>query len=254
MADITTGNEAKTDVNAPGILSASAAEKEWTVESVLSSLPEPRPESKSTSPIPFFHLLHRLKSTKREGWRRFGISNGESISDHMYRMSIITMLAPPSLTARLNVPKCTKMALIHDMAEALVGDITPVDKVAKTEKSRREAAAMQYISQDLLGSVAGGIAGKGFQEIWEEYEASETFDSKFVHDVDKVELLLQMMEYERAHKGKIDLSEFIWVADKIVLPEVQNWCQELVKERNEFWKEIGIEPRVVKVLEKASST
>jgi 5'-deoxynucleotidase YfbR-like HD superfamily hydrolase len=37
-------------------------------------------------------LGHVLKTTKREGWRRFGI-NGESISDHMYRMSIMTMMA-----------------------------------------------------------------------------------------------------------------------------------------------------------------
>ena len=108
---------------------------------VLATLPHPLEECAS-SPVPFFHLLERLKTTKREGWRRFNIFHGESISDHMYRMSIMTMLAPPSLAAKINIPHCTKMALVHDMAESLVGDITPVDtQVSKSEKARRERCA-----------------------------------------------------------------------------------------------------------------
>jgi 5'-deoxynucleotidase YfbR-like HD superfamily hydrolase len=47
----------------------------------------------------------------------------------MYRMGIITMLCPPELGIDRN--RCVKMALIHDMAEALVGDITPPDNIAK---------------------------------------------------------------------------------------------------------------------------
>lgn len=47
----------------------------------------------------------------------------------MYRMSIITMLCPPE--ENIDKDRCVKLALIHDMAEALVGDITPPDKVPK---------------------------------------------------------------------------------------------------------------------------
>lgn len=184
-------------------------------------------------------MLERLKTTKREGWRRFGIVHGESISDHMYRMSILTMLAPTSLSSRINVPHCTKMALIHDMAESLVGDITPVDGVAKPEKSRREAETMDYLCSGLLGNVYGGLNGQEIRKIWQEYEDSETLESKYVHDIDKMELLLQMMEYERSHEGRIDLGEFSWVAQRIELPEVKMWCDDLLKEREEFWASLG---------------
>ncbi|KAI9795031.1 MAG: hypothetical protein M1816_000051 [Peltula sp. TS41687] len=211
----------------------------WSVESVLSTLPTPTPQSHSTSPVPFFHLLERLKTTKREGWRRFGIHDGESISDHMYRMSILTMLAPPSLSCRLNVAHCTKMALVHDMAESLVGDITPVDGVRKEEKSRREALTVDYLARTLLGNVAGGDQGRQLKKIWEEYEANETLEAKFVHDVDKMELVLQMMEYERARGGEVDLGEFSWVAERIVLPEVKRWCEEVLQERAAFWGSLG---------------
>ncbi|OGE53692.1 hypothetical protein PENARI_c007G06588 [Penicillium arizonense] len=201
----------------------------WTPQSVLSTLPHP-PEENSTSPVPFFHLVERLKTTKREGWRRFGI-NGESISDHMYRMSIMTMLAPPSLSAKLDIPRCTKMALIHDMAEALVGDITPVDyHITKAEKARREASVMEYITTTLLGKVPGGtLSGQDIKSVFEEYEEDQTLEAHFVHDIDKMELLLQMVEYERSNE--VDLTEFTHVASRIRLPEIQAWAAEVIQER-----------------------
>lgn len=206
-------------------------------------MPE-KPIPNSSSPVPFFHILERLKTTKREGWRRFGISHGESISDHMYRMAIITLLCPPALASRLDLAKCTRMALVHDMAEALVGDITPVDGVAKAEKSRREATTMDYLTDTLLSKVGGGTAGQSIRDVWQEYEDSETLESHFVHDVDKMELLLQMVEYERVHNVKVD---FHYVAKKIELPEVKAWAEEVLEERRVFWEGEGVkDPNAVK--------
>lgn len=151
------------------------------------------------------------------------------------------MLAPASLSDRLDIPHCTKMALVHDMAELLVGDITPVDKVPKAEKRRREADTMAFLcgAEGLLGKWGQGVQGKGIQAIFEEYEEGKTLESVFVHDVDKMELLLQMVEYEKREGGKFDLGEFSWVAQNVVLKEMKDWCQEILKERSEFWKGLG---------------
>lgn len=153
----------------------------------------------------------------------------------MYRMSMISMFAPPSLAPRLDLSKCMKMCLIHDMAELLVGDITPVDGVPKPEKSRREAETMDFLTTNLLRNVAGGATGAAMRAIWQEYEDSETLDSHFVHDVDKMELLLQMVEYEKRGEGKIDLGEFAYVATKVTLPEMKVWADEVLQEREAFW-------------------
>ncbi|KAJ5699427.1 hypothetical protein N7536_002440 [Penicillium majusculum] len=201
----------------------------WTPETVLSTLPY-RLEENSESPVPFFHLIERLKTTKRAGWCRFGIENGESISDHMYRMSIMTMMAPPSVAEKINIPRCIKMALIHDMAEALVGDITPVDPVSKPEKARREASVMDYLTTTLLAKVPGGVvSGKEIKEIFEEYEANTSEEAIFVHDIDKVELLLQMVEYERS--SGVDLTEFTHVMGKIQLEPMQEWAEKIIQGR-----------------------
>ncbi len=132
------------------------------------------------------------------------------------------------------------MALVHDMAEALVGDITPVDGVDKAEKNRRETETMDFLTSDLLGKRTGLMKeGRGLRDIWQEYEDGKTLEAKFVKDVDKIELVLQMMEYERKGGGKLDLGEFVWVAEKIQLDEVKSWCREILQEREDFWKENG---------------
>jgi putative hydrolases of HD superfamily len=205
---------------------------------VISQLPE-RPLEKSTSPVPFLHLLSRLKTTKREGWRRKGLLHAESISDHMYRMAIMTLIAPPSVQAGLDTAHCVKMALVHDMAEALVGDITPVDGVSKREKSRREADAMDYLCGALLGGFDGGQPAADVRALWQEYEDDESPEAKFVHDVDKLELLLSMVEYEKAGEGEHDLGEFCHVARRIKSPLVKEWCDEILKERFDFWTASG---------------
>ncbi|KAL8710619.1 MAG: hypothetical protein Q9220_004843 [cf. Caloplaca sp. 1 TL-2023] len=229
----------------------------WTVEKALSTLPSPPPTSPPTSPIPFLHILERLKTTPREGWRRFGIPQSESIADHMYRMSILTLLCPHPLRTRLNIPRCTLLALVHDMAESLVGDLTPLDNVLKSEKSRRERETMEYLTTHLLSSSpqqqpnneSSSIAGKEIKEAWEEYESNSTLEARFVHDIDKLELVIQMMEYERRGQGEVDLGEFVWVAQKIELEEMREWCRDVLREREAFWKGVGKRPSGVEMAE-----
>ncbi|KAK3400265.1 HD domain-containing protein [Sordaria brevicollis] len=223
---------AETDL---GVVPVPKVEGDWTVDKAVDSISTGKYTEGTSSPIGYFHLLERLKTTKREGWRRFDINRGESISDHMYRMSMMTMLAPASLAEKIDVNRCIKMALIHDMAESLVGDITPVDNVPKTEKNRREASTMDYITKRLLGNVDGGKQGEQIRAIWQEYEDSKTLESLFVHDIDKIELLLQMVEYEKRGKGKLDLGEFTFVKTKVGLDEMRAWADEIIQEREEFW-------------------
>lgn len=153
----------------------------------------------------------------------------------MYRVALITMFAPPPLSSKINIPHCIKMALIHDLAEALVGDITPMDEVPKTEKNRREEITIDYFTSCLLGKVNSGIVGKEINDIWREFEDGKTLESRFVNDVDKIELVLQMVEYERIHEHRLDLGEFSWVTRRILLPEVKEWANEVLREREDFW-------------------
>uniref|UniRef100_A0A2N9EMH3 5'-deoxynucleotidase n=1 Tax=Fagus sylvatica TaxID=28930 RepID=A0A2N9EMH3_FAGSY len=156
--------------------------------------------SSASSAIDFLLLCHRLKTTKRTGWIRRDIKDPESIADHMYRMGLMALIT--SDIPGVDRDKCIKIAIVHDIAEAIVGDITPSDGIPKAEKSRREQEALDHMCK-LLG---GGSRAQEISELWLEYEENSSPEAKIVKDLDKVEMILQALEYEK-EQGK-DLDEF----------------------------------------------
>ncbi|XP_021756844.1 HD domain-containing protein 2-like [Chenopodium quinoa] len=185
------------------------------------------PDNASVSPssaIDFLTLCHRLKTTKRAGWVKREVQNPESISDHMYRMGLMALISAD--IPGVNRDKCVKMAIVHDMAEAIVGDITPCDGISKTEKSRREREALDHMC-NLLG---GGSRAKEIHDLWMEYEESSSLEAKIVKDFDKVEMILQALEYEK-EQGK-DLEEFFEsTAGKFQTDVGKAWALEIASRR-----------------------
>ncbi|KAL6189168.1 hypothetical protein ACLB2K_040558 [Fragaria x ananassa] len=178
----------------------------------------------ASSAIDFLSLCHRLKTTKRAGWVKRGVKDPESVADHMYRMGLMALIA--SDIPGLNRDKCIKIAIVHDIAEAIVGDITPSDGVTKEEKSRREQEAIDHMCK-LLG---GGSIAKELGELWLEYEGNSSPEAKIVKDFDKVEMILQALEYEN-DQGK-DLEEFFQsTAGKFQTDVGKAWAAEIASRR-----------------------
>ncbi|XP_054823098.1 uncharacterized protein LOC129321384 isoform X1 [Prosopis cineraria] len=174
----------------------------------------------SSSLIDFLTLCRRLKTTKRKGWVNHGIRGAESIADHMYRMAIMALIAAD--LPGLNRERCIKLALVHDIAEAIVGDITPSDGVPKEEKSRREQAALNEMCE-ILG---GGMRAEEIKELWAEYEHNSSLEANLVKDFDKVEMILQALEYEIEH-GKVLDEFFISTAGKFQTEIGKSWAAEI---------------------------
>uniref|UniRef100_A0ACD5Z160 Uncharacterized protein n=1 Tax=Avena sativa TaxID=4498 RepID=A0ACD5Z160_AVESA len=198
-----------------------------------SSSPAPAPGADPAAPaapsassaIDFLTLCYCLKTTKRAGWVRRGLQGPESVADHMYRMGVMALVAA-DLPAGVNRDRCVKMAIVHDIAEAIVGDITPADGVPKEEKSRREKEALDHMCS-LLG---GGSRADEIRELWMEYENNATLEAKVVKDFDKVEMILQALEYEK-EQGR-DLEEFFQsTAGKFQTDVGKAWAAEVASRR-----------------------
>lgn len=159
------------------------------VETILNADKEEKEEMEKV--LKFMHTIEQLKTNKRTGWYHHRINHPESIADHMYRMAILSMLLP---NEKLDIGKCVQLCLVHDIAEALVGDLTPLDGISKEEKLKREKEALLYLVHDLLGS---SRAAQRLEQLWMEYEDRDTLESKVVKDLDRFELCLQAVEYER---------------------------------------------------------
>ncbi|XP_076359872.1 5'-deoxynucleotidase HDDC2 isoform X1 [Tachypleus tridentatus] len=179
--------------------------------------------SSTSNVIEFMMFVGRLKQVQRTGWILRGLKNVESVADHMYRMGIMTLFLDPGKTAGINKDKCIKMALVHDMAECIVGDITPWCGISKEEKHQQERDAM-----DKLCKLAGDQTGQEILELWEEYSQQTTAESKAVKDLDKFDMLLQAFEYEKLLKSPKKLQNFFDNnKGSFNSAEVNNWMEEL---------------------------
>lgn len=174
--------------------------------------------------LEFFKLIGKLKSTKRTGWVLRGVRQPESIADHMYRMSVMAFLATPEL----DKDRCVKMAVVHDMAECIVGDLVPSDPITKEEKHRQERAAMDHIK-----GLVDAETGQELYKLWEEYEYQQTAEARFVKDLDRFDMILQAHEYEEADQKPGFLQEFYdSTQGKFSHPVVCGWVEELNRQRS----------------------
>ncbi|KAI0664462.1 HD domain-containing protein [Cubamyces menziesii] len=179
----------------------------------------------SADRLAFFHILERLKTQKRTGWVDHKVPGPESISDHMYRMAILAMCTSDS---DLDVSKCVMMALVHDLAEAQVGDIAPREGIPKAEKRRLEAEAMHNFVHEMLHN---SPSAQRIEALWKEYEEGETKEAQFVKDLDRFEMACQAAEYERNHGMRTLQPFFDSSLPHVRHPEVQDWGKALLEER-----------------------
>jgi putative hydrolase of HD superfamily len=131
----------------------------------------------------------RLKTLRRAGWVRAGVPEPESVADHSYRVAVLALLIGPRLG--LNVDRLVRLALLHDLAEARVGDLTPLNAGSPGEKAARESEAFA----DIVGGLSEGPA---LYDLWREYEGGATPEARIAKQLDKLELALQTLEYEQA--------------------------------------------------------
>ena len=134
---------------------------------------------------PFLATALRLKTLKRAGWVRCGVGDCESVAEHSFGVALLALVASD---AQLNRERCIELAMVHDLAESIVGDLTPADAVSPQEKFERELEAMQRLSK-LLGD-------ERILALWEEFESAATVEAQFVRDLDVIEMAWQANEYE----------------------------------------------------------
>lgn len=150
-------------------------------------------------------------------------NNMYAIPDHMYRMGIMAMLINDPTIDRT---RCIKMAIVHDLAEATVGDIPPHHPVTKEEKYQLESNAMK----DLVKLLGDAPEATEMYDLWLEYEKCETNEAKLVKDFDKFEMIVQAVEYEKREKKRLD-TFFESTRGKFRHPMVKAWVEKLYEER-----------------------
>lgn len=150
----------------------------------------------------FFQIVLGLKKIQRKGWKeKLGLKNVESVADHSYSMAIMSMVLSDLMT--LDTNKILKMALLHDLVESETGDFTP-DEISKEKKHIVENDAMKKILKNLPSNLE-----QEYNVVWNEYQENKTEESLFLHDIDKLEMAFQAINYFTDGSSKENVQSFI---------------------------------------------
>jgi putative hydrolase of HD superfamily len=133
--------------------------------------------------LTFLRAAERLKTVTRSAWTSAG--RPESVAEHTWRLCLMAMLLYDH-TPGVDLARLLKMCLIHDLGEAVGGDIPAPAQMAGPSKTADERTALRQLVAPLPPAVQHGIL-----ELWDDYAAVRSPEAKLAKGLDRLETILQ---------------------------------------------------------------
>lgn len=142
---------------------------------------------KARARIAFLERAGALKDTFRSGFTAGG--RAEDTASHTWRLCLWVLVFEDQFTG-LDVAKMLRMAVLHDLGEAVSGDIPATEQVG--DKSAEERA-------DFVGLTAGlgDDLEADFSALWDEYDGATSDEARVIKGLDKLETILQHTQGEK---------------------------------------------------------
>ena len=134
--------------------------------------------------LAFLARLEKLKCNTRHSWTSSG--RHESVAEHSWRLAMLAMLLRDALP-EVDMDKVLRMCLIHDVGEAVTGDIPSFQKTDANEETERQAIA------ELLSPLPDGLRGE-LTALFAEMDALATPEARVYKALDKLEVVVQHNE------------------------------------------------------------
>lgn len=131
----------------------------------------------------FLREAERLKNVTRSAWT--SSARNESVAEHSWRLCLMAVVLHRALP-EVDCARLLKICIVHDLGEAIHGDIPAVQQSAGPGKSEQERADLRTLATPLPLFIREEILS-----LWEEYEAGRTPEAKLAKALDKLETILQ---------------------------------------------------------------
>lgn len=133
--------------------------------------------------LSFLRRAERLKTVTRTSWTSDG--KQESTAEHTWRLCLFALSVKPWFP-ELNFERVLAIAIVHDLGEAISGDISAVLQVGAPPKAEQERRDLLHLLGDAPDAVRANLVA-----LFDEYNAAATPEAKFVKAFDKLETILQ---------------------------------------------------------------
>lgn len=148
-----------------------------------------------------------LKDEERGGWKKLKLGRVESVADHSFALAVL--VAIEGRKRNYDVEKAVTMALIHDLEEAITGDLTPAKKRAlgSARVRRQKRTAIRELLRNLPPEDR-----KFFARLWTDLFLLRSKEARLVHELDKLEMAFQARMYAKK-VGRKKVTDFYESAD-----------------------------------------
>ncbi|WP_175835294.1 HD domain-containing protein [Burkholderia anthina] len=133
--------------------------------------------------LDFLREAERLKDVLRSGHTSSG--RPESTAEHSWRLCLMALVFADALP-NVDTLKLLKLCVVHDLGEALHGDIPAIEQTAHPDKSMQERDDLLTLTADLDRTLRDKIVA-----LWDEYEAAASPEARAAKALDKLETILQ---------------------------------------------------------------
>jgi putative hydrolases of HD superfamily len=133
--------------------------------------------------LEFLRAAEKLKSTHRSAWTSAG--QPESVAEHTWRLCLMALVLKDGFPG-VDFARLVKMCIIHDLGEAIGGDIPAIHQVPGQSKADQERADLLELLQPLPERLRAEITA-----LWDEYEAAASPEAKLAKALDKLETIMQ---------------------------------------------------------------
>jgi putative hydrolase of HD superfamily len=143
----------------------------------------------------FGYELGLLKRIRRSGWWHAGVRDPESVAEHSMRVAQLAALI--AVEEGADPCRASFLALWHDSQETRTGDLphTVSDYMAKPEPRQITADQTAKLPERSREMIRRAV---------DEYETRQTIEAVCAKDADKLEMLLQAVEYRDVGVHRID--------------------------------------------------
>ena len=131
----------------------------------------------------FIQEAERLKDVLRSGHTSSG--RQESTAEHTWRLCLMAMVFEAEFT-EIDFARLLKICVIHDLGEAIHGDIPATLQGGGADKSVQERADLV----SLTGALPVAVQAR-FLSLWDEYEHAASTEARLAKALDKIETIIQ---------------------------------------------------------------
>ncbi len=146
-------------------------------------------DSELRGTLEFLRNAERLKTVTRSAYTSTG--EQESVAEHTWRVALMAALFGPQFPD-VDQTRLIRMCLVHDLGEAIGGDIPAPEQARRRAAGETEgkAAAERRDLETLVEPLAPPMRDE-VVSLWDEYEAAETPTARLAKALDKLETILQ---------------------------------------------------------------